>query len=92
MNKNNEEQQDRLRSLEIFAHRRPVMNSTEELGGIGAKEELPERGEGETEINSRIADRSDVPRLSKKEQTFPMSCERPLYMEERGSMERERRR
>ena len=67
-----------------------MLKIAEELGGRGAKEELPDCGEGETEGNLRIGDRSRVPRLPKKEQPLLMNCERPLCMEEWGEMTRDR--
>ena len=54
------------------------------------KEELP--GRAETERNLTIADRPYVPRLTKKEKTLLMNCERPLNMEEWREMTRERQR
>ena len=82
LNKSNEEQRERLGSLDIFPRRRPVLDIAEELGGRGLEEEeLPEFSDGETARNLRIADRSKVPRLPKKEKNRSMHCERPLYME-----------
>ena len=40
----------------------------------------------------RIADRPNVPRLTKQEKTLLMNCARPLDMEAWGEMERERHR
>ena len=54
--------------------------------------ELPDRGEGETARNLRIADRPKVPRWTKQEQTRLMNCERPLYMDEWRETTRERQR
>ena len=82
LNKSVEEQRGWLGSSAIFPRRRPVPSITEELGGGGSTEELPVRGEGETEGNLGIADRPKVPRLSNQEQTLLMRCERPLDMEE----------
>ena len=70
MSKNNEEQWARLGSLNISPRRRPVLYIDENLGGSGAKEDLPERSEGETERNLRIPDRSKVPRLPTQEKNF----------------------
>ena len=65
-----------------------MLHSTEELGGSGAKEELPECSEW-GERNLGISDGSKVPRLSKQEQNLRMNFGRPLYMEEWREMSKE---
>ena len=67
-----------------------MLDSTDELGGRGAKaEDLPDRSEGETERNLRISDWPKVPKLSKQEKNYMANCDRPLYMKERRKMPKE---
>ena len=79
-----EEQWGWVGRSELTPRRRQVMNSTEDLGGRGVKEELPVRGEGEAERDLSRADKSKLPRLTTQEQSVLLKCERPMDMEEWG--------
>ena len=52
-----------LESLNSPHRRRPVMDSTEEVGGIKEEEELPECSEGEVERDLGLVDRPKEPKI-----------------------------
>ena len=55
-------------------------------------EDLPDRGEGETERDLILADRSKRPRLTTHEQTLLANCARPMELSEWGETTPDRQR
>ena len=73
-----------LKGLGIYPRRRPVMDSTEELGDTKEEEEedIQERSEGEEGRDLSIADTTRGPRLTLEEKTRLLNCEMPCTREE----------
>ena len=82
--KSTEEQWGWFRTLNLSPRRRPVADSTEEIGRIKKDEELPGRSGGGGERDLNLSDRTKEPRLTPGGEARLRNFERPCSEEERA--------